>query len=422
MAPVGKLYSAEQNRQTRVIKSVAALSGVEIEIVADYKHFEDNKKPDFLAKFPHGKIPALEGPNGFNLTEGAAIARYLANLSPNANLLGTSLEEKALVDQWIHFAESEIDISTQLVNQMLRGIFVYNKAIHNTLIDRQARALNTLEAHLLTRTFVVGERITLADLTIASAVFRSVSLTVDAAARLKLVNTIRHLETIVNQPKLKVIFGEVEYVEKAVQYVPPKKETKPAPAPAAPKEKKEKEKAKKEDEDEEDDGNLVPEEPKAKNPLDSLPKSSFNLEDWKRAYSNKDTRGPDGALEWFYANFDKEGFSVWRVDFKYNEELTLVFMSSNQVGGFFNRLEASRKYLFGSVGVLGESNASVITGVLILRGQEVKAVVDCAPDWESYDYKKLDLDSEDDKKFFESALAWDLEIDGKAWKDGKNFK
>lgn len=177
--------------------------------------------------------------------------------------------------------------------------------IHNTLIESQTRALNTLEAHLSTRTFVVGERITLADLTIASAVFRAVSLTVDAAARLKLVNTIRHLETIVNQPKLKDIFGETVYVEKVVQYVPPKKETKPAPPPAAPKEKKEKEKPKKaeEDEDEADDGNLVPEEPKAKNPLDLLPKSSFNLEDWKRAYSNKDTRGPDGALEWFYAKY-----------------------------------------------------------------------------------------------------------------------
>lgn len=297
------------------------------------------------------------------------------------------------------------------------------------------RALNTLEAHLSARTFVVGERITLADIHIAAALFRAVKITVDAEARSKLVNTIRHLETIVNQPKLKDVFGQVEYVDKALQYVPPKKEPKPAPAPAAPKEKKEK--PKKEDDDEEDDGNLVPEEPKAKNPLDLLPKSSFNLEDWKRAYSNKDTRGPDGALEWFYAkyvpwfpvldftqylahSFDKEGFSVWRVDFKYNEELTLIFMSSNQVGGFFNRLEASRKYLFGSVGVLGEPNASVISGVLILRGQDVKAAVDCAPDWESYDYKKLDLDNEGDKKFFESALAWDLEIDGKSWKDGKN--
>jgi len=108
------------------------------------------------------------------------------------------------------------------------------------------------------------------------------------------------------------------------------------------------------------------------------------------------------------------------VDFKYNEELTQVFMSSNQIGGLFNRLEASRKYLFGSVGVLGTTNNSIITGVLILRGQEIEPVVSVAPDWESYDYKKLDLSNEDDKKYFEGSLAWDLEVDDKKWADGKN--
>ena len=119
-------------------------------------------------------------------------------------------------------------------------------------------------------------------------------------------------------------------------------------------------------------------------------------------------------------SFDKEGFSVWRVDFKYNSELAQTFMSSSQIGGFFNRLEASRKYLFGSMGVLGKTNDSLISGALIARGQDIKPVVDVAPDYESYDYKKLDLSSEEDKKFFEAALAWDLEIDGKAWVDGKN--
>lgn len=108
------------------------------------------------------------------------------------------------------------------------------------------------------------------------------------------------------------------------------------------------------------------------------------------------------------------------MDFKYNEELTQVFMSSNQIGGLFNRLEASRKYLFGSVGVLGTTNNSIITGVLILRGQEIEPVVSVAPDWESYDYKKLDLSNEDDKKYFEGSLAWDLEVDDKKWADGKN--
>jgi len=34
--------------------------------------------------------------------------------------------------------------------------------------------------------------------------------------------------------------------------------------------------------------------------LDDLPKSAFNLEEWKRQYSNLDT--PD-ALKWFYEKY-----------------------------------------------------------------------------------------------------------------------
>ncbi|KAG1797079.1 uncharacterized protein HD556DRAFT_1306767 [Suillus plorans] len=441
MAPVGKLYCVPTMTQTKTIRSVCALAGLELEI-PEYKHFSDNKKPEFLAKFPHGKIPALEGANGFNLTEGTPIARYryhkdekiysypclnsvsivsFAGLAPNSGLLGSTPEDVAAVDQWVHFAEAEMSTFADVITGMLNNYIPYSKGIHTIMAEQQLRSLNTLEAHLSTRTFLVGDRITLADITVASVLQRAVGVTADAAVRANLINTVRFLETIVHQPKLEAIYGPTEYTEKAVQYVPPKKEKAPAP-PAAPKEKKEKPKKVAED-DEEDDGNLVPEEPKEKNPLELLPKSTFNLEDWKRAYSNKDTRGADGSLEWFYANFDKEGFSVWRVDFKYNEELTQVFMSSNQIGGFFNRLEASRKYLFGSVGVLGQANASVISGVLILRGQDSKAAVDCAPDFESYSYTKLDVfGNQEDKAFFEGALAWDLEVDGKKWADGKNFK
>lgn len=93
-------------------------------------------------------------------------------------------------------------------------------------------------------------------------------------------------------------------------------------------------------------------------------------------------------------------------------------MSSNQITGFFNRLEGSRKYAFGSMGVLGVANDSRIAGTFILRGQEAGAVVNVAPDWESYSYTKLDLSKDEDKAFFEAALAWDLELDGKKWVEG----
>jgi elongation factor 1-gamma len=87
-----------------------------------------------------------------------------------------------------------------------------------------------------------------------------------------------------------------------LQYTPPPKEKKEKapPAPAQPKAEK---KPKKEDDDDDDDDKPYEEAPKEKNPLDLLPKSTFNLEDWKRAYSNKDTRGAGGSLEWFYQKF-----------------------------------------------------------------------------------------------------------------------
>jgi len=428
MASVGTLWTVPQDPRGRAIRATAAYAGITIDIPADYTHHVDNKKPEYVSKFTSGKIPAFEDRDGFTLFEGTVIARYVASLAPNSGLLGHDSKEAALVDQWVHFTETEVQSKQLFISGLVRGFITpYNKPVHMYMLEKHLNAIQTLEKHISTRTFFVGERITIADIYVATVIQSAVAITLDAPARANCPSLIRHLETIVNQPQLHDTFGPLNYVEKALQYTPPpkeKKETKPAPAAAPKAEKKEKvekkEKAKEVDDD--DDEPLVPEEPKVKNPLDDLPKSTFNLEDWKRAYSNKDTRGPDGALEWFYSNFDKEGFSIWRVDFKYNNELTLTFMSSNQIGGFFNRLEASRKYLFGSVGVLGGNNNSVISGVLILRGQDVNAVVHVAPDWESYSYNKVDLEDAEQKSFFEAALAWDLAIDGKKWADGKNFK
>jgi len=312
--------------------------------------------------------------------------------------------------------------------------------IHTVFQDRLTSALTIIEKHLATRTYLATERITLADISLAAELQSAFSTTVDASLRGKLPNVLRHYETIVNQPNLTSVFGSTAYVEKAMQYAPPPKEKKEK-APAAPAQPKAEKKPKKEvvDDDDDDDDKPYEEAPKEKNPLDLLPKSTLNLEDWKRAYSNKETRGAGGSLEWFYEkfvllllsalscsscarSFDKEGYSLWRVDFKYNGELTQTYMSSNQIGGFFNRLEASRKYLFGSVGVLGTANKSIITGALIARGHEIQAVVQVAPDWESYTYERIDLDNAEQKAFFEAALAWDLKVGDKEWADGKNVR
>ena len=146
---------------------------------------------------------------------------------------------------------------------------------------------------------------TLADLSVAPIVLHAAKVYLDKSNIPKFPSLVRFVETVLNQPQIAQLWT-VQWPEKALTYTPPvkeakKKEEKPKTAPAEKPKKEEKPKKKEpEPEDDDDNDNSVPEEPKAKHPLDSLPKSTFNLEDWKRAYSNKDTKGPGGALEWFY--------------------------------------------------------------------------------------------------------------------------
>ncbi|KAG6820587.1 hypothetical protein H0H93_014814, partial [Arthromyces matolae] len=212
------LWTVPYQASGKVIRAVAAITGYPLQL-AQYEHFVDNKKSEYLTKFPHGKIPALEVDDRFKLFEGVPIARYIAGRAPETGLLGIGAENAALVDQWVHLAEQEISDSTTFIMGLVRGyITPYNKPIHDRFSERERRALKTLNDHLATRTFFVGERITLADIYIAGIVSQAVTVSVDAVLRPELPHLIRHLETVANQPKIKDIFGPIQYVEKALQF------------------------------------------------------------------------------------------------------------------------------------------------------------------------------------------------------------
>lgn len=264
--------------------------------------------------------------------------------------------------------------------------------------------LNTV---LLKKTYLVGESISLADIVVFCSLLGLYRMVFDAAFRKPYTNVNRWFVTLMNQPEFKAVIGETVLCEKAQVYVAKKEEPKKAAAPAPKKEVKEDLEALAAEE----------EKPKAKNPLDLLPPSKMNLDEWKRVYSNNETR-PD-AINWFWKNFDAEGYSIWEVKYKYNNELTLVFMSSNLVGGFFQRLERARKYAFGSMCIVGKDNANSIEGFFVFRGQDVPFEVKDAADYDSYSFKKVDpIKDAKIKERFEQSLAWDMPN----FADGKVFK
>jgi elongation factor 1-gamma len=58
------------------ILTVAAYGDFTLDIPDNYVHYETNRKPEYIAKFASGKIPAFEDKEGFTLFEATPIARY----------------------------------------------------------------------------------------------------------------------------------------------------------------------------------------------------------------------------------------------------------------------------------------------------------------------------------------------------------
>lgn len=62
----------------------------------------------------------------------------------------------------------------------------------------------------------------------------------------------------------------------------------------------------------------------------------------------------------------------------------------------------------------------------MIRGQDAAPAFDVAPDYESYEFTKLDPTDAKDKEFLDDMWSWDkpIVVEGKTyeWADGKVFK
>lgn len=249
----------------------------------------------------------------------------------------------------------------------------------------------------------------------------------DTKARASLRHVTRWFNTIVNQKEMSGVLGKVELCVKEATFVPAaggKKEGKDKKEKAAkqekPKEKKA-EKPKKEEKKDDDEDAPAP-KPQKVDPLDALPKGSFDLEDWKRFYSNNDE---DKSCEYFWSKFDAENYSIWRGDYRYNDELSMVFMSCNLIGGMFQRLEKLNKNAFASACVFGENDNNTISHIWVFKGH--KLAFDLNEDWQtdysSYEWKKLDPADQATKQMVNQYWKWEGEDkDGRKFYQGKVFK
>ncbi|MGB9382181.1 glutathione S-transferase family protein [Candidatus Binatus sp.] len=124
----------------------------------------ETRTPEFLRKFPNGRIPAVELDDGKLLFESNAIITYFAEGTP---LMPADRFQRAQVLQWLFFEQYSHEPYIASVRYLVMHPEVADprRPIVDTMMrPRGYDALGVMEGQLKSREWLVGERYSIADI------------------------------------------------------------------------------------------------------------------------------------------------------------------------------------------------------------------------------------------------------------------
>lgn len=126
------------------------------------------RSEDFRQINPNGRVPALVD-GDLHLFESLAINLYLAKRH-GGPLAPADLREDALMTQWTLWVITEVEKPLLLASA---NRFLFDEPLRRTdeaevMLAKLERPFHVLDAHLRTRSHIVGERFTVADLNVAA--------------------------------------------------------------------------------------------------------------------------------------------------------------------------------------------------------------------------------------------------------------
>jgi len=427
-----KLYGISGSSRTKKIIIAAAYAQVDLTVEEFFPRGQpEDVLKEFRKKNPNVKVPTLETPEGC-IYESNAILRYIARQSKGAKLYGASKFEEAQVDQYLDWVSTLFEPSVFPYAGVFFGYVQYNAEAHAQNKEKAFKTLGLLETLLAGKNHLVGSHITIADINLVCLLGLFYRYIFDESVRKQFPNITKYVEKISNEEPFTRIQGRFVACKTPLEpytgTLPVPEESKKAEPKQkqAPQPKKEKEAPKPKKKKSEDEEEEEMREAKAKNPLDALPPSSFNLFDFKTLFVNHPSKKE--ALQTFWDQFDPEGYSVWRMEYEKAEgEGKILFLTSNLMNGYLQRLENFRKYAFGIVGVYGDEPNLEVRGCWVWRGTEIPAEIKEHVSGEWFHYKKLDVkNSEEDRKIQEAYwTSWNEDedkVEGLTLRDVKYFK
>jgi len=154
----------------RAVRIFMAERGVDLpKIEVDIRGGENRQSP-YLAKNPAGQCPALELDDGSFITEITAICEYLDETAPGNSLIGKTAQERAETRMWMR--RIDLNILEPMANgfRFGEGLRMFQGRIHcipAAAADLKATAqerLAWLDGLMAGKTYVCGDRLTLADI------------------------------------------------------------------------------------------------------------------------------------------------------------------------------------------------------------------------------------------------------------------
>ena len=338
---------------------------------------EDTKKRNTYAqKTPTTTLPFLETKNG-NISESISIEIFLAK-KYKPEILGSNTFEHAKINQWIEFANCEIqNCAKELIYPIFKGKKPENKGNEND--DKKFKKyLSLLEKEFKKgNKFIMGNKLTLADIVL----FRYLRFFFMFYLTEKIRNSLC--------PKLTLWFENIMNTQEAIEAYGRtllcKKQLKPLDI------KIEKNKNK----------NEAKKEIKKENPLDFLPPSKFDLDNFKKEFCENSNKKE--VMEKFWKDFDPKGYSLWLIEYQNLEsEGKKLFRMKNSKNFFLERFDDDfKRYSFGVHGVYGNNNEFKVKGLWMWRGEDIPEEIKENEYFNYLNIKKLDCKNDKDKKLVE---------------------
>ena len=168
-----KLYYNPLSPNVRRVRLTAAVLGIPLEEkLLDFSKGE-HKSPEYLALNPNGAVPTLVD-GDFVLTESRSIMQYLATKKPESGLLPRDEAARADVTRWQFWDASHFSpqLGTLAFEKMIKGMIGLGEPDASKITDALSnfrRFAAVLNKRLEGKQYVVGNGLTLADLTLGSS-------------------------------------------------------------------------------------------------------------------------------------------------------------------------------------------------------------------------------------------------------------